>query len=114
MNEYDREWLMDMLEYSNAAMRILGTADAGTLEQDETMFLAVCHAVQIVGEAASKVSPAGRAALPEVAWQEIIGMRHRLVHGYRARRAEIVVQTVTEDLPVLIAALERALKDDTP
>jgi uncharacterized protein with HEPN domain len=111
MNEFDREWLMDMLEYSNAAMRMLGSADVAALERDEKTFLAVCHAVQTVGKAASKVSPEGRAALAEVQWQQIIGMRHRLVHAYRGRSVEVIVQTVTEDLPVLATVLERALRD---
>ena len=114
MDEFDREWLMDMLEYSSAAMRMLGSADAAALEQDEKTFLAVCHAVQTVGEAASKVSPATRAVLSEVQWHQMIGMRHRLVHAYRGRSAEVNVQTVTEDLPPLVTVLERALEDPAP
>jgi uncharacterized protein with HEPN domain len=38
-------------------------------------------------------------------------MRHRLVHDYRATRVEVLIKTIREDLPALVVALERALKD---
>ncbi|MDQ3559003.1 MAG: DUF86 domain-containing protein [Pseudomonadota bacterium] len=109
MNEIDREWLLDMLEYAQTAIRILGKANAATLAADQTSFLAVSYAVQVIGEAANKVSPAGQAALPDVPWRDAIAMRHRLVHGYRSRSAEIMVQTIAVRLPELTAVLERIL-----
>lgn len=56
MDEVDREWLADMLEYATKAIRILGELDADALVADETSMLAVSHAIQIVGEAANHVS----------------------------------------------------------
>ena len=44
--------------------------------------LAILKAVEVVGEAASQVSPEGKKAHPEIPWAKIIGMRNRLVHGY--------------------------------
>lgn len=111
MNEIDRERLLDMLEYARKAVRILGASDAQTLTADETSFLAVSYALQVVGEAASKVSLEARSAIPTVSWQDAIAMRHRLVHGYRVRSAEIIKQTVAEKLPELICLLERAVGD---
>jgi uncharacterized protein with HEPN domain len=112
MNDVDREWLKDMLEYARAAIRVLGTADAEALEMDERAFLAVSHAIQIVGEAASKVSPEGRVAFSsEIPWPKVVGMRHRLVHGYRVRSAELLVKTAREDLPALISVLAGVLED---
>jgi uncharacterized protein with HEPN domain len=109
MHEIDREWVLDMLEYAKKAVRIAGSRDANQLVADEAAFLAATYAIQTIGEAANRISPAGRALLSEVPWSEVIGMRHRLVHGYRARSAIVIVGTVRDSLPSLIAILERGL-----
>jgi uncharacterized protein with HEPN domain len=46
---------------------------------------------------------------PEIPWQEIVGMRHKVVHDYLGVDEDIVWQVVTEDLPPLIASLENIL-----
>lgn len=109
MEDVDREWLTDMLEYARAAVRILGSRDAVELEADETILLAVSQAILTVGEAANHVSPGGQALLSEIPWPDIIGMRHRLVHGYRTRSVQVINDTVRDHLPRLISALEQEL-----
>lgn len=114
MNALDREWLMDMLEYGRAAIRILGSADASEVAADEQKFLALSYTIQIVGEAANRLSVEARDNLPsDIAWPKAVAMRHRLVHGYRTRSAQIVVRTVMEDIPALVAALERTLSEES-
>jgi uncharacterized protein with HEPN domain len=112
MDERDREWLKDMLEHAGKAVLILGSLDAEALAADETKLLAVSLAIQVVGEAANHVSQKTQAALPEIPWTDIIGMRHRLVHGYRTRSPQVIAETVREHLPPLITALERAVEDE--
>ena len=68
--------------------------------------LAILKAVEIIGEAASRISEETKAKHPGIPWSEIIGMRNRLVHGYFAVRLDRVWRTVQEDLPPLIAQLE--------
>ena len=108
MDEIDREWLTDMLEHARAAVTILGERDAAQLDSDTTTLFAVSHAVLILGEAANRVSPKGQTAFPGIAWSKIIGMRNRLVHAYRTRSAPVLVDTVRNHLPSLIAILEEA------
>jgi len=112
MNEFDREWLKDMLEYASKAVRVLGPANVESLAVDETKLLAVSYAIQVVGEAASRVSPEARKEFPMVPWGDVVGMRHRLVHGYRARSPQVIAETVRAHLPPLIAMLEQALGDE--
>jgi uncharacterized protein with HEPN domain len=112
MDDFDREWLKDMLEYAGKAVRILGSEDSAALTLDETKLLAVSHAVQVVGEAANRLSRETQTALPHIPWTDIIGMRNRLVHGYRTRNPQVIVDTVREHLPPLVSALERALDED--
>jgi uncharacterized protein with HEPN domain len=67
---------------------------------------AVIRNIEIVGEAAGRVSSGFAAAHPEIPWREIVGMRHRLIHGYLQVNLETVWQVVDRDLP----ALERGLR----
>ncbi len=67
---------------------------------------AVAYQIQIIGEAATRVSEQFREAHPEVPWSMIIGMRHRIVHNYRDLRRDILWSTARNDLPDLIALLE--------
>jgi uncharacterized protein with HEPN domain len=46
--------------------------------------------LEVLGEAAGKVSAATQAAYPKIPWREITGMRHRLIHGYGEVRLELV------------------------
>lgn len=63
--------------------------------------------IQIIGEAASQVSHETKDAYPDIPWQNIVGMRHRIVHGYFAVDEDIVWKTLTTELEPLLRALER-------
>jgi uncharacterized protein with HEPN domain len=103
--------LHDMLDAAQAAVRVLGEHSAEELEGTEVLALAVPHAVEVVGEAASRLSPSFCEAHPEIPWSEITGMRHRIVHDYFAVDYQRPWDTVHSDLPPLIAQLEQLLAD---
>lgn len=73
---------------------------------------ALVHALQIVGEAASKVSAETRDRRPEVPWATMIGMRHRLVHAYFDINLDILWTTVEEAAPALLTQIEPFLDLD--
>lgn len=52
----------------------------------------------------------GRARHPDIPWTEIVGLRNRLIHGYDSVDFDILWQIVSDDLPPLIAVLEKALE----
>jgi uncharacterized protein with HEPN domain len=68
--------------------------------------------VEVVGEAAAKVSEAGRSELPAVPWAQIIGMRNRLIHAYFDINRDILWDTVQLALPPLVARLKPASGED--
>ena len=70
------------------------------------------RSLEVIGEAAGKVSPATQAAHPEIPWREINGMRHRLIHGYAEVRLDLVWSVAQERLGPLIAALEPLIPDE--
>jgi uncharacterized protein with HEPN domain len=75
---------------------------------------AVIRALEVIGEAAVKVSSAFRAAQPAISWREITGMRHRLIHGYGEVELDVVWRVVTEHLGPLIADLEPLIGQEGP
>ncbi len=79
------------------------------LNEDEMLTFALVYAVQIVGEAANRVSVEFRNQHPEVPWAIIIGMRHRLVHAYSDINRNILWTTATEAVPELLAQIKSLL-----
>jgi uncharacterized protein with HEPN domain len=79
--------------------------EGADLDNDQMLLFAVVRAIEIVGEAASKVSGATRQSSIEVPWNLIISMRNRVVHAYFDIDHEIVWKTATEELPVVLPKL---------
>ena len=73
---------------------------------------AVMRQIQIIGEAARKVSPKYQQAHPEIPWQGIIGMRNRLIHEYFRIIPGRVWDVVARDIPELIRFLEPLVPPD--
>ena len=79
------------------------------MDSDRQLTLALVKDIEIIGEAASRVSAETRAEYASLPWQESVVMRNRLIHGYFDINLDIVWATVSEELPLLIAQLERVL-----
>lgn len=97
-----------ILDIRDAATRAIGFAQGMSIEEfvaDEMTHWAVYSQIVLIGEAANRVSSEYRQPRPEVPWKQMIGMRHRLVHGYDDINWERVWETVTDDLPRLLASL---------
>ncbi|NJC95622.1 MAG: nucleotidyltransferase [Anaerolineales bacterium] len=109
----DRQRLMDMLEAIEKIEQYVSSESASQiLADDELLNVWVVHHLQIIGEAASKISPAFREAHPEVAWGGMIGMRHVLVHGYFETNTALVWKVIERDLPQLKAQLKKILEEE--
>ena len=79
------------------------------LDHDRMLELSLMRLAEIVGEAASQIDRSDQARYPSIPWPKVMGMRHRLVHGYDTVDLQVLWDTITDDLPPLIAALERIL-----
>ena len=60
---------------------------------------AVIRNLEMIGEAANKLSPELHSSQPDIPWVDIIGMRNRLIHGYLTVNLDIVWSTVNDVLP---------------
>jgi uncharacterized protein with HEPN domain len=96
-----------MLDYAREAVSLAQGKSRSNLDTDRVLSLALVHLVEIVGEAASRVSREVQNQYPQIPWPQVVSTRNRLIHGYDFLDLDILWQTVTEDLPELVAALEK-------
>lgn len=109
----DRVSLVDMLVHATEAVDLLGRSGREDLESDRVMQLALTRLMEIVGEAASRVSEATRQRHPQIPWRRIIATRNRLAHGYDVVDLDILWDIVRNDLPPLIGHLGTIVGEGT-
>ena len=102
--------LLRMAEAAREARQFARDRTRAHLETDRQFLFALAKAVEIMGEAAYQISQELRDEQPQIAWAQIIGMRHRLVHAFHDTNLDVLWETVIDDLPLLIAELERMLE----
>jgi uncharacterized protein with HEPN domain len=100
-----------MLEHAKEALSLVSGRSREELRSHRVLQLALTRLVEIVGEAAGRVSPETQSKFPAVPWREAIATRHRITHGYDIVDYDILWDTVQDDLPPLVKALERVLAE---
>lgn len=98
-----------MLDHAREIVDMLHGRTRQDLDTDRMFQLALTRLVEIIGEAASRVTAAGRDQYREIPWPEIVGTRNRIVHEYDAVNYDVVWDIATLEVPALVAALERVL-----
>jgi uncharacterized protein with HEPN domain len=98
-----------MVEAAGQAVSFAKGRTRSDLDHDTMLTLALIRAVEVVGEAASRVSEDSRKECPDVPWQKIVGMRNRLIHAYVDVNLDILWKTIADALPTLIRDLEKIL-----
>ena len=111
MNESDIIRLRHMLDAAREALSFIAGRSTEDLSRDRMLLLALVKEIEIIGEAASRISDESRKALPRIPWPKIIAMRNRLIHAYADVDLSIVWDTLTGALPELLRELEIALAD---
>ncbi len=108
----DEAYLLDILIAARKARKFLEDVSWEAFQQSELHQNAVIRSLEIIGEAARLVSDSARDAHPEVPWEEMIGMRNRLLHEYFRINVQTVWDTVQNDLPNLIRLIEPLVPPD--
>ncbi len=107
MSKDDWIYVGHMFDISRKAVAAIVGKNREAYDRDEILRMALTHFIQVIGEAARKVSPEYQKAHPQIPWHEIVGMRHRIVHDYMRVDEDLVWEVVSHDLPALVAALEK-------
>jgi len=103
----DYVYIGHMIDNANKAISFIAGLNRSDFDQDEQLRLAVTHLLQIVGEAARRVSVEFREAHPEIPWKAIVGMRSKVVHDYFSVDDDVIWDTIKNDLPDLVKELEQ-------
>jgi uncharacterized protein with HEPN domain len=102
----DDAYLLDILIAARKALKFLEGMTWEEFEQSELHQNAVVHLLEITGEAARLISQETRDAHPDIPWEQMIGIRNRLIHEYFRVDLTTVWDTVRNDLPRLIALVD--------
>jgi uncharacterized protein with HEPN domain len=108
----DDAYLLDMLLAARKVENFTAAMNYDGFLSDDLTQNAVVHCIQIIGEAAGKVSKGYRQDHPKIPWKEIIGMRNRIVHEYFRIIPEQVWSVVEDDIPELIRLIEPLVPPD--
>lgn len=102
----DNTRLLHMLDAAREAIELSSGKTRGDLDSDRMFSLAMVRLVEILCEAAYQVSQTKQHDLAHIDFDNIIGMRHRLVHGYHNIDQDILWDTIQNDLPELVEQLK--------
>jgi uncharacterized protein with HEPN domain len=103
----DDAYLVDILESARLAMSYVAGKTREEFLADPRDQDAVIRRLAIIGEAAHRISEQTRAALPEVPWKAMVGMRNIMIHQYDSVDLLLVWDVLQDDLTPLIVALEQ-------
>jgi uncharacterized protein with HEPN domain len=105
MRGEDRVRVLHMIDAAESVMQFMKQRPRADLDCDRMLLFAVIRAIEIIGEAAGKVSEDARQDHPDIPWSAIVGMRNRLIHGHFDIDTEIVWKTVSQEIPFLLSRL---------
>lgn len=114
MSNRDHVRFQHMLDASKAAVSHLTERNREELDQNRLLLNGVVRELEILGEAASQVTPAVREQFSLLPWREMIGLRNRLIHAYFDVNNQTIWLVVKESLPPLISQLEQILQNRAP
>jgi uncharacterized protein with HEPN domain len=102
----DEVYLVDIVTSAKLARSYVADTSRSEFMRNVQVQDAVIRRLEIIGEAARRLADATKAKFPSLPWRLMIRMRNIMIHEYDGIDLPIVWETVTHDLPLLIAALE--------
>ncbi|MBM3299135.1 MAG: DUF86 domain-containing protein [Deltaproteobacteria bacterium] len=102
----DESYLLDILLAARQVLSFIEGMDFGRFGGSKLHQDAVVRELEVIGEAAKKISDQTKAKIPAVPWSKVSGMRDRLIHEYFRVDLDQVWDTARKDLPELIAQIE--------
>ena len=102
--------LADMLQFARELQGFVQGVPVEVFVQNRVLCLATEKLFINLGEAASRMGPQAKAAIPGIPWRQIIGLRNILAHGYEQVAHEVLFRTAHEELPGVETALLKALE----
>jgi len=104
--------LFHMLDAAREALSFIEGKSRIDVNTNRMLVLSLVKDMEIIGEAAVKISQETVKQLPQIPWVKIIGMRNRLIHAYFEVDLDVLWKTAIEDVPLLIEELEKAMPSE--
>ena len=108
----DRNRLRHMRDAAQKIIAFTADRDRASLERNELLQLSLVRLIEIIGEAAARISPEIKQRHPEVPWAAIVGMRNRLIHAYFDIDLDVVWNTATVAIPQLLEQIKTILAEN--
>jgi uncharacterized protein with HEPN domain len=110
--ERDGAFLWDMLAAAHDVQKIAGALTLEAFQSDIVRMRATERCLEIIGEAARRVSKEFQQSHADIPWSDIIGQRNILAHEYGQIDYELLYKTVVEDIPQLVSLLQGLLPSE--
>ena len=101
--------VQDMIRFSELALDFSAGLDQIGFTSSPQCYFAAIWSITVIGEAASNIPRSFASAHPEIPWSEMVGTRHRLVHGYNIIDEDLVWEIITVHIPALLPLLRALL-----
>ncbi|NCP29762.1 MAG: DUF86 domain-containing protein [Armatimonadetes bacterium] len=102
-------FIRHMPDYAREGIDLAARRSREDLDEDRQLRYALTHVIALIGEAATLVPQEHCEQYPGIPWRQIVGMRHKLIHGSATIELDVVRSTVQQNLPALVTQLEDAL-----
>ncbi|MBS0620972.1 MAG: DUF86 domain-containing protein [Verrucomicrobia bacterium] len=106
MENKDLARLKHMLDSAEAILSFTKGKRRASLDNNRILLSAVLRELEIIGEAANRISDKTKKRFPDLPWRELVGMRNRLIHAYFDVDHDIIWQTVRESIPSFLSQLQ--------
>lgn len=108
----DKNLLITIFEHCNKINQTIETATRLNILDDDIFFDAINLNISQIGENANKISDDLKIKYTDIKWREIIGMRNFIVHNYGALNKYKIVNTITNDIPILKRQIKNILQKE--
>lgn len=105
------DYVQDILDAINKIEEFIFGMTFEQFNRDEKTVFATIRAFEVIGEATNKLPSEIRSRYPDISWQDITGMRNKLIHEYFGVDTEVVWKTIKEDLPNFKSVIVKILED---
>ena len=96
-----RDYLQDIVDSINDIESFTGDMDFDSFREDRKTIYAVIRCIEVLGEATKKIPKSIKDRYPSIPWQEMVGMRNKMIHEYFGVNVRILWETAREDIPSL-------------
>ena len=103
--------LKDILEAAEAIRDFTQGMSCETFVDDDRTLSAVLYKFAVMGEATKLLPEQIRLQYPDIPWRSIAGLRDKVIHGYIGVDYELLWETISKKIPIVIEGLHAILAD---